>query len=291
MKSNPLTLIFMLVSLLLLGGCQSNDPVSTILIDLLKDRRQGLNRTPSATLSKVKVADRRSYLGNIPSKFTLNTPPVEPNGQGNECSCVSWAIAYTARSFYLNTSFTNANGSINYASVCSPEYMYNQTKISLDCEKGSYFISSDGKLGALDLLVQQGVCKWKDMPYTDEGCAIQPNSSQKSSALSAKISKYEQVAGFSTLEIKKLLLSQTPIIIGAMVDEGFVNATKSFVWNSKKGKDLGGHALVIMGYDDAKNAFKIQNSWTTSWGDSGYSWLDYNYYNQVVFEAFIIYPN
>lgn len=39
----------------------------------------------------------------------------------------------------------------------------------------------------------------------------------------------------------------------------------------------GGHAIVAVGYDDAKKALLIRNSWGTSWGHSGYGWLPYWY--------------
>jgi C1A family cysteine protease len=50
-----------------------------------------------------------------------------------------------------------------------------------------------------------------------------------------------------------------------------------------------GHAIVAVGYDDAKKiknmlcnkttkgALLIRNSWGTGWGDSGYGWLPYDY--------------
>ena len=38
----------------------------------------------------------------------------------------------------------------------------------------------------------------------------------------------------------------------------------------------GGHCIVIVGYDDAKQAWLVRNSWGTGWGMSGYCWFAYN---------------
>jgi C1A family cysteine protease len=48
-------------------------------------------------------------------------------------------------------------------------------------------------------------------------------------------------------------------------------------------KVLGGHAILAVGYDDAKKigtskgALLIRNSWGTGWGAAGYGWLPYDY--------------
>lgn len=36
------------------------------------------------------------------------------------------------------------------------------------------------------------------------------------------------------------------------------------------------HAVVIIGWDDSKNAWLVRNSWGTYWGENGYAWVDYN---------------
>ena len=38
----------------------------------------------------------------------------------------------------------------------------------------------------------------------------------------------------------------------------------------------GGHAVVIVGWDDDQNAWLIKNSWDTDWGMGGFGWIGYN---------------
>src|SRR5438067_1441439 len=42
-------------------------------------------------------------------------------------------------------------------------------------------------------------------------------------------------------------------------------------------KVLGGHAVLAVGYDDAKKRFLVRNSWGTGWGMNGYFTMPYDY--------------
>ena len=52
---------------------------------------------------------------------------------------------------------------------------------------------------------------------------------------------------------------------------------------SEKDGVIGGHAVVAVGYDDAKEitdskgALLIRNSWGPEWGRDGYGWMPYDY--------------
>ncbi len=40
---------------------------------------------------------------------------------------------------------------------------------------------------------------------------------------------------------------------------------------------LGGHAVVLVGYDDTKKVWIVRNSWGTNWGQAGYFTMPYAY--------------
>jgi C1A family cysteine protease len=55
---------------------------------------------------------------------------------------------------------------------------------------------------------------------------------------------------------------------------------------------LGGHAVVAVGYDDARvigserGALLIRNSWGPDWGDGGYGWMPYAYVERGLADDF-----
>lgn len=207
----------------------------------------------------------------IPASFQLLTPT--PGNQGNEGSCVPFAIAYAARSIeqYYKTNASLYSYDLN---IFSPEYVYNQTKFS-DCGSGTSILT------VLDLLQTQGVCTWQSMPYSDvNGCSLQPDASQIANASNYKISSYAKIVDSDQVAIKTMIASNHPVITTIIADNSFVNAGPGFIWKTYSGSGSLPHTLIICGYDDAKHAYKVMNSWGTSWGDAGFSWIDYDLFPQ-----------
>jgi len=42
------------------------------------------------------------------------------------------------------------------------------------------------------------------------------------------------------------------------------------------GTPVGGHAYLVVGFSQTKNAFRIVNSWGKEWGQNGRAWVSYN---------------
>jgi len=47
---------------------------------------------------------------------------------------------------------------------------------------------------------------------------------------------------------------------------------------------VGGHSVTIVGYSLPKRQFIIKNSFGSDWGDGGYCWMPFEYFDMYVFE-------
>ena len=85
--------------------------------------------------------------------------------------------------------------------------------------------------------------------------------------------------------IKNLLYLGNPVIIGIKIDVNFshstpLNSNDEYVYNSyNSSQNYGNHAMLIVGYDNTLQAFKVVNSWGSAWGNEGYCWISFNFFN------------
>jgi len=75
--------------------------------------------------------------------------------------------------------------------------------------------------------------------------------------------------------LKNALYTYGPLVTTMDVYSDFY-AYKSGVYQYVTGTYQGGHAILLVGYDDAQQAFLAKNSWGTGWGMNGYFWIAYS---------------
>lgn len=84
-------------------------------------------------------------------------------------------------------------------------------------------------------------------------------------------------------EIKAAMCKYGPVA-------GAVTATSAFIAYSSGTFDENSsarinHAIVLVGWDDSRNAWLLRNSWGTNWGEGGYMWIEYGSNNVGAYAA------
>ena len=87
----------------------------------------------------------------------------------------------------------------------------------------------------------------------------------------------------------KAAVYEKPIAAGFYVYADFVYYAGG-VYEYVAGPFLGGHAILIVGWDDAEECFIVKNSWGGDWGEDGYFRISYSQVaNKVRFGSDAIY--
>lgn len=273
--------VYLLTLLLLVFGCKTS--IDEDGIDVNIDFPTGLKiSSDSAHEATFEVDFDEDNVEDLPTSFSLTTPPII--SQGETSKCVAFSSAYYIIGMYNGVTAKDFNR------VPSPEFIYAAYKdanADTDCNEGCFLFSdkSKGIVGVADLLKTMGTTSWNQMPFVDSpNCSI-INATHISQASANKIAGYYRLAkdNYNNVnELKVWLYSGFPIWFGVEIDQGFMNLKPGKIWSEAIGKKEGGHAMTLVGYDDNRKAFKIANSWGADWADGGYGWVDYNYFVKLL---------
>lgn len=90
-------------------------------------------------------------------------------------------------------------------------------------------------------------------------------------------------------QLKTALIEHGPLVAGIVYDN-CLRDYKGGVFNEKNLSRIN-HVVLLIGWDDAKGAWLIKNSWGTEWGEKGFAWIKYGSNNIGVFAAWIDAPS
>jgi len=201
----------------------------------------------------------------LPAAIDLSDelPPVGDQGQLN--SCVAWAEGYGMVTYEAGRKERWDLDDTDHQA--SPADLYSQTlqAMQLACDDGT-----DPKT-AMDLLVRDGIESVSEMAYADS-CPL-PAPAPGSFAIKA----WHSVSIDDATALKRQLVSRRVVPFATTVDTDLPTWQGAGVFTGSGTAIAGeGHMMTLVGYDDAKGAWRVMNSWGTSWGDSGFFWLAYD---------------
>jgi C1A family cysteine protease len=118
--------------------------------------------------------------------------------------------------------------------------------------------------------------------YNTAKFATKPSKNVYADGLKHTVGAYLAVDNTNLDDMKTCLAEGYPVVGGFTVYESFESqavATTGIVpMPGHNEQVLGGHAVLVVGYDDTNNWFIVRNSWGSSWGASGYFYMPYAYF-------------
>jgi hypothetical protein len=94
----------------------------------------------------------------------------------------------------------------------------------------------------------------------------------------------------SVEEIKQAIYDYGSVQVGVYVDSYFQVYTAGVFNNCSKKKSIQiNHIVTLCGWDDAKGAWLLKNSWGTGWGENGFMWIVYGCNNVGYGANYIVY--
>lgn len=131
---------------------------------------------------------------------------------------------------------------------------------------------------ALWALNKFGTCPESIDPYIPAMFGVAPNVVEELAASKYKITSYSSIPNLTGL--KTVLAEGNVAVVGISVYSSFESEEVAQTGivpmpNKQTEQCLGGHAVLAVGYDDAKQHIIVKNSWGANWGDKGYFYLPY----------------
>jgi C1A family cysteine protease len=229
---------------------------------------------PSLPHNVKKYSSCHEFVAELPALIDLRSHCPAVYDQGDLGSCTANGIA----------------GAIQFV---QPDVMpsrlfiyYNERGIEGDPDQDGGAEIHDG----IQSISKQGACAETEWPYDISQFAVCPPEQCYTDALKDLIKDYSSLDNNN--DIKQALHAGYPVVFGMTVYESFespeVASTGMVPMPASSEEVIGGHCMLIVGYDDEKQCFIVRNSWGASWGISGYCYIPYLYISQFASDFWTI---
>jgi len=222
--------------------------------------------------------DQRDHLYAAPPKILVKLPPgvdLRPGcppvyNQGALGSCTANAIAGALE-------FDQIKERLRQRFVPSRLFIYYNERVI----EGTVEIDSGASLrDGIKSVSAQGACPELEWPYDITMFSIKPSARCYRDARQHRAIGYQRLVR-DLFQLKGCLASGYPFVFGFTAYGSFEGATvrRTGVLHMPKPDEtpVGGHAVLAVGYDDARQSFIVRNSYGPSWGTAGYFTMPFAY--------------
>lgn len=215
--------------------------------------------------------DKRDYIYPLSSVKQSKIVDLRPlctpiEDQGNLGSCTGQAIASAIE--LLN----NRNKAYRDISRLFIYYYERVLMNTVHFDSGAYI--RDG----IKVCYTNGASLESLWPYDIRRFKTLPSRNAINDALKRKITRYERITNHDGC--LDAITNGFPVIIGFDMYSSFesLQVIRTGIMpypNVRRERKLGGHAVLLVGYDKSRQVYIARNSWGRNWGDRGYFYMPF----------------
>jgi C1A family cysteine protease len=144
---------------------------------------------------------------------------------------------------------------------------------SQHADAGCYIRAGAQQLATIGVVVE------KYWPYDVSKIFVSPTTDLYTMASNNRINSFYRIISIGNnkvVDIEKAIRANHPVVFGTMVGDELMNYSGGNIALEYPKKPLGNHAMIIVGIRlvRGKREFLIRNSWSASWGNGGYFWMN-----------------
>lgn len=227
---------------------------------------------------KPDLPDIRDYklklmVRKLPELIDLRPKDTPIDDQGSLGSCTGNASGANYNFEHINEGFGQFKA--------SRLFIYYNARVmedSVKSDSGAMLRDCFKSLGIGDSGV--GVCSEEIWKYKINRFASKPCSKCYSEALKDQAIEYMTVQQTPT-QLKGCLTDGHPFTFGFSVYSNFMGISSNGIMDMPQGSVEGGHAVMCIGFDNARQSYIVRNSWGETWGDKGYFYMPYEYMHNI----------
>ena len=233
--------------------------------DISKYRRDGclIEPTPSAAPTL-----QASAQGGLPDRVDLRglCSPVENQGHVGSCTANATVGALEYHMRLAKQPMTDLSRLFVY---------YNARRMARrESEDCGSFISH-----VMASVMAFGACPEQMWPYVEAMWPTEPTQACYQAAGNFTGISYARVG--RGLGMKVALANGLPVVFGIVLPDEMLMIEGNMTGRIQRPAGQfpppgnGGHAMLVVDYDDASQSWLVRNSWGESYGEAGYVWIDY----------------
>ncbi len=200
----------------------------------------------------------------------------EIKNQGPQGACMSFSMVSVFEYFMKKNRVETPD--------LSEQFLYYNARKRTGREQ---FDEGSNSVASIQTLCEEGICVEDAWPYNTDAYATEPSKEAYKEAQRRRVKRAVMVE--KKIEaLKSALDDGLPVVFAVDLFPSFVKGVNGFIAmpteeEIQQLKDSGenhSHAMVLCGFNDEQQVFKVRNSWGRDFGDSGYCYLSYDYIMQ-----------